>query len=330
MVEIRINTNLTRRLPFYLAMEEWVAHNLPPNDYIFSWRVNPTVICGRNQDIFKEVNMQYCQANGIDVVRRRSGGGCVYADLNNFMFSFIAEGGDVERNYGRYTSACASMLNSLGIKAEVSGRNDLLVDGAKIAGNAFYRLANRSIVHGTMLYDYNPERMCNAITPSKSKLESKAVRSVSNRVTSLKEHDVKLSLEEFGNYAINFFSGSDNIVLDDKELSSIEKLEMRYYDGDFLYGKSRKEQECVNIHSRINGVGEIDSEIFLADSKIIRSVSLSGDFFSARDVNVSLSKALVGMEYSYDSIAGALSSLEPNLIRNLDNEKLLEILYNQN
>ncbi len=71
------------------------CRRLPAGNYFFSWQVNPTVICGRNQEIDKEVNLAYCRANGIDVVRRRSGGGCVFADRQNFMFSFITDSNDM-------------------------------------------------------------------------------------------------------------------------------------------------------------------------------------------------------------------------------------------
>ena len=88
---------LWRRLPFYLAAEEWAARVLPPDDYFFAWRVAPTVICGRNQDMAAEVDLDYCRTHGIDVVRRRSGGGCVYADRNNWMFSYITPSDEVGR-----------------------------------------------------------------------------------------------------------------------------------------------------------------------------------------------------------------------------------------
>ena len=149
-----------RPLPFYLAMEEWIARNLPPDDYFFAWRVNPTVICGRNQDIEKEVNLEYCRKNGISVVRRRSGGGCVYADMNNWMFSYITPSSEVSSTFARYTSMVADMLNSLGLETSATGRNDILVNKKKIAGNAFYHMADRAIVHGTMLYEDGPNGDC--------------------------------------------------------------------------------------------------------------------------------------------------------------------------
>ena len=126
-----------RRLPFYLAMEEWAALTLPPDDYFFAWRVAPTVICGRHQDIEREVDLAYCSREGIDVVRRKSGGGAVYADMDNFMFSYITPGDEMSSVFSRYTSMIASMLASLGIEAKPTGRNDIFIGTSKVAGNAF-------------------------------------------------------------------------------------------------------------------------------------------------------------------------------------------------
>lgn len=122
-----------RRLPFFLALEEWVARRLPAGNYFFSWQVNPTVICGRNQEIDKEVNLAYCRANGIDVVRRRSGGGCVFADRQNFMFSFITDSNDrVAEVFSRYTAMIADALRKLGFDAIESGRNDITIGEKKV------------------------------------------------------------------------------------------------------------------------------------------------------------------------------------------------------
>lgn len=326
MIEIRLPEERQHRLPFFLAMEEWVAKNLPPDDYIFSWRVNPTVICGRNQDIALEVDLPYCRAENIDVVRRRSGGGCVYADMNNYMFSFVTPGGDVEHNYARYTTACASMLKSLGVDATVSGRNDILVNDAKIAGNAFYRLSDRSIVHGTMLYDFDPVRLSRAITPSKAKLESKAVKSVGMRVTSLKEQKIRLSLEEFGTYAIHYFCSGRFLMLSDDNVREIEKIEKRYYDPVFLFGKAGVNGNTVTRKCRIENVGEFQTEIAVDESGFIASVELRGDFFALGNLRT-IETALKGVHYEKSAIKKALQGFDiSGIVRNLDLEQLCDML----
>ena len=165
-------------LPFYLAMEEYVARELPAQDYFFMWQVEPTVIFGRNQLVESEVDTKYCRANGIEFYRRKSGGGCVYADKDNIMLSYITPKTNVNSTFNCYMLLVENALQQLGIKAGTSGRNDILVDGKKVSGNAFYHLYNRSIVHGTMLYSTNIEAMARATTPPDAKLKTKGVDSV--------------------------------------------------------------------------------------------------------------------------------------------------------
>ncbi|MDE7396358.1 MAG: lipoate--protein ligase family protein, partial [Muribaculum sp.] len=162
------------RLPFYLAMEEYIAINTR-EEALFMWQVDPTVIFGRNQAIEKEVDLDYCRSKEIQFYRRKSGGGCVYADLSNIMFSFITTATDIPSTFAHYTGQLADMLKSLGLNASSSGRNDVTINGRKVSGNAFYQIGDRSIVHGTMLYDTDIENMTKAISPSESKLMSKGV-----------------------------------------------------------------------------------------------------------------------------------------------------------
>ena len=90
------------RLPFYLAMEEYVAREFPAQDYFFMWQVDPTVIFGRNQLVESEVDCEYCNSNGIQMYRRKSGGGCVYADMSNIMLSYITPSSNVNFTFNRY------------------------------------------------------------------------------------------------------------------------------------------------------------------------------------------------------------------------------------
>ena len=137
MINVILPDSSPHRLPFYLTMEEWIARRLPAGDYFFTWQVDPTVIFGRNQDIDKEVDLDYCRRHGIAFYRRRSGGGCVFADRSNIMFSFITPSEQVVTTFSRYTSLVARMLQSLGLDAEAGGRNDITVGGRKVSGQRF-------------------------------------------------------------------------------------------------------------------------------------------------------------------------------------------------
>ena len=155
------NTKPKRRLTFYLAMEEYIARHLEKGEYFFMWQVDPTVIFGRNQLIQNEVNIDYCRQHNIQTYRRKSGGGCVYADMTNIMFSYITPDENVSLTFSKYINMVSEMLRKLGIPAETSGRNDIMIDGRKVSGNAFYHIPGRSIVHGTMLYDTDMQNMLN-------------------------------------------------------------------------------------------------------------------------------------------------------------------------
>ena len=190
MVYIQLAKNNPHKLSFYLAMEEYVARRLNlSDDCFFLWQVEPTVIFGRHQVIENEVNLEYCKANGIQTYRRKSGGGCVYADRNNVMLSYITRNDNVEKTFSKYLALVAEALQSiLGISAVATSNNDLLIEGAKVSGNAIYHTDGKIIAHGTLLYDTVMKNMISAITPSREKLQKHGVESVRQRITLLKEH----------------------------------------------------------------------------------------------------------------------------------------------
>lgn len=319
-------------LPFYLAMEEWIAQHMPADDYFFIWRVQPTVICGRNQDIEKEVNLPYCHNNGINVVRRRSGGGCVYADMDNWMFSYITPDEEVSVTFERYTSMIAEMLRSLGFEATATGRNDIFISNRKVAGNAFYHMRGRSIVHGTMLCDFDAERMANAITPSRSKLESKAVQSVPAHITCLKNEGLKISVEEFGRYAVTYLTHGCDIFLTPEDVAEIKEIEQTYYSPSFFSGRQKSCGETsvlpvIRRHKLVDGAGEFNISISLNERREIDNLIISGDFFALDDIESKLIRPLKRIEYTLSSLSAVIGSLDPpSLIRGLTRETLLSLL----
>ncbi len=218
-----------RSLAFYLAMEEFVAGRIEDESF-FVWRVAPTVIIGRNQDLEAEVNLDYCSRHGVHIVRRKSGGGCVYSDMGNIMVSYISGRGVVSAVFDRYLSAMTACLCSLGLDAEKSGRNDILVDGRKVSGNAFHQLPDRSIVHGTLLYDTDFEALEEAIRPPVEKLERHGVASVRQRVENLKKFidpSAVASVEALEKYVVEWFCDGE-VVLTEDDVKEIEIIEKQY------------------------------------------------------------------------------------------------------
>ena len=238
MTHVTLPCENTRRLSFYLAMEEYAARCLNDgDDLFFLWQVEPTVIFGRNQVIENEVNLEYCREHGIQFYRRKSGGGCVYADLSNVMMSYITRSDQVQTTFSRYMQMVTAMLCELGLPATSTQNNDVLVDGRKVSGNAYYHIPGHSIVHGTMLFDTDMQHMLTAITPSRMKLDKHGVESVRQRITLLKEH-TSLTIGEFKRFAVEKLY-SDTLLLTEEDVRNIEAIEQEYLDPEFIMNGSR-------------------------------------------------------------------------------------------
>lgn len=316
-----------RRLPFFLALEEWVARHLPADDYFFSWIVSPTVICGRNQDVDKEVNIEYCRQHKIDVVRRRSGGGCVYADRNNIMLSFITPATEVQTTFRELTDRVAGQLRKMGLDAVSGGRNDITIEGRKISGNAFYHLPGRSIVHGTMLFDTDTTHMLNAITPARAKLESKRVQSVESRIITARELMPDCTLDQFHSMLLGGLSDG-TYSLSEAEISEVETIEQRYYHPEWLRNAktSAKADIVATATDYIDGVGNISVSIALDTVGRIQDASLTGDYFALADVDSNIIAHLKGVEAESEAIAQALQNAKPEAISGMTADKLRHLI----
>lgn len=233
MTHVRLPGDDQRPLPFYLALEEYVARRMPAGDYLLLWQVAPTVIFGRNQHLESEVDVDYCRRHDIAVYRRKSGGGCVYADQSNLMLSFVTPTEDVGFAFNRYVNMLLLVLRKLGIEAVGTRHNDVLIGDRKVSGTACYKLPNRSIVHGTLLYDTNMEHMLHAITPSAEKLESKGIQSVRQRITLLKEH-TDVGLEDVKTLILKTLC-DDELSLSDDAVRETERIERQYHEKEFIH-----------------------------------------------------------------------------------------------
>jgi lipoic acid synthetase/lipoate-protein ligase A len=325
MKYLSLPDHTTHILPFYLAMEEYAARILGEDDIFFMWQVEPTVIFGRNQLIASEVNVDYCREHGIAFYRRRSGGGCVYADRDNIMFSYITRSDEVQTTFSAYTSAVASMLQGLGLDASASDRNDVLIGSRKVSGNAFYHIPGRSIVHGTMLYDTNMEHMLNAITPSREKLTSKGVESVKSHITTLSEH-LSMDIESFKRHVRETLCDGE-IVLTADDVAEIERLTLPYLEPSFLWGNDPRCE--MSRGGRIEGVGSIHADLSLKGG-MVHDLHLKGDFLPlCEDVDEMLLDRLRGARLIAEDLRQALDGADAGKwILNLTNEQLITLLTN--
>lgn len=318
------NENSVRRLSFYLAMEEYVARNVDERDCFFMWQVRPSVIFGRNQLIENEVNLDFCRRRGIMTYRRKSGGGCVYADMKNIMFSYVTDEDNVGFTFNRYINMVALVLTKLGVDARTTGRNDILIGDRKVSGNAFYRLPGRSIVHGTMLYDTDMENMVGSITPTGEKLMSKGVESVRQRIALLKDY-VTIGIEEFKDFVRqNLCDGVRTLTLDD--VQTIETLEREYLSQEFVYGNNPR--YTVMCRRRIEDVGEMEARVELKNG-IVKDLNLVGDYFLTGDLDGQIVARLRGVPLKREALTEALPERVEDVIMNLSRDSLVSLLLGE-
>ena len=204
-----------------------MARHVSEPECFFMWQVEPTVIYGRNQILENEVNLEYCREHDIKVVHRKSGGGCVYADMDNLMLSYITTGENVGFAFNQFVQMILLVLRKAGVKAIGTSHNDIMIGDRKVCGTACYHLSGRSIVHSTMLYNTNMEHMLNAITPGPEKLEKRGIQSVRQRITLLKDH-TSLTLEEL-KVLIRETLCQGELVLTPEDIERIKQMNTKDY-----------------------------------------------------------------------------------------------------
>lgn len=324
MKYISLPDDRVRRLSFYLSMEEYVARYLDEDEAFFMWQVNPTVIFGRNQLMENEVNLDYVRNNGIETYRRKSGGGCVYADFSNIMFSYITKDYNVSFTFNKYLESTARVLQQLGLNAVASGRNDITIDEKKVSGNAFYHAAGKSIVHGTMLFNTDLERLVLSITPNNEKLISKGIESVRKRVTNLSEY-LDINIEEFKTFVRTHLCDSE-YMLTEEEIRIVEDLEKEYLSDEFIFGNNPR---YSLIKKGYNEAGEIEFRLEIKNG-IIKDINIMGDYFLVGDLDAGLLKRLINVPYEEKAVADILHDIRiEDYIHNLTKERFIEILFKE-
>ena len=312
-----------RKLPFFFAVEEYVARNFHDSDYFAVWQVPPTVMVGRNQLLENEVDTAYCKARGIDVFRRKSGGGCVYSDKGCLQFSYITSGCNVEEEFSRYMGRIAALLSDLGIAAAASGRNDIVVDGKKVAGSAFYRMPGRSVLHNTLLFSTDLGELARTLTPHKAKLESKGVESVSQRVANLCQF-TEMGMDDFIGYVVRNMCAEPPLELSEKDLAAIAEIEKKLSSDDYTYGKNPAYTDVKR--RRFDGVGTVEAHMEVKGG-VIKSINFMGDYFLMGDIDGELVARLRGVAPQWDSIVKALGKTDVGgVIRGMDAAKVARLI----
>ncbi len=232
--KIPVSCYITRCTDPYrnLAAERYLLEHTPAGSVtLYLWQNKNTVVIGRNQNPWAECNMALLRRDGGHLVRRLSGGGAVYHDSGNLNFTFLTDTATYDLD--RQLQVIITALASLGIKAEKSGRNDILVDGRKVSGNAFYTSGNKKYHHGTLLIDVKTDVMAKYLTVSPLKLQAKGVSSVKSRVLNLKEAFPTLTVAALSQALITAFGQIYNNVPQQLGADFFDEAELAKYETEF-------------------------------------------------------------------------------------------------
>lgn len=230
--------------PYKNVSAEYAYYSkLNPDDLIFLlWQNDTCVVMGRNQNIYRELDLSYIGEHSIKPVRRFTGGGCVYHDLGNLNFTLISS--QKNKDLSRWMEIILSALEHEGIHASLEGRNDLLCQGKKFSGMAWLEDEDKYMIHGTLMVDLDLSVLSKCLTPDISKFIGKGIKSVKSRVCNLKDLNPSISVESLKKSLISSMENAfpHAKVLDHVENPFEEKVFEQITSKEWIYGKDEKAQ----------------------------------------------------------------------------------------
>ena len=307
--------SLSQNAYFNIASEEYLLHRFPTEDIFLLYVNAPSIIVGKFQNTLAEINLDYVEEKGIKVVRRMSGGGAVYHDLGNLNFSFHTLLGQNDfGDFSFFTKPVLNMLNTLGVPAELKGRNDLLVDGKKFSGNAKLARHGKMIQHGTILLNSEMEVLGEALKVNPLKFIDKATKSNRGRVTNLidylpKETTTETLKELLTAEIIKNNPEAKRYQLSLEDLAGIEQLmEEKYETWDWNFGFSPQ----YNFKKAIKiPAGFIEVHLDVVHG-IIEKAKIFGDFFASMPIE-DLEEQLIGKKHQTTDLENLFTSIDLTL-----------------
>ena len=278
-------------------------------DVFMLWQNKPCILIGRYQNINMEVNLEFTEKNGLDVVRRLSGGGAIYCDTDNMQYTFITKDSSISNSFAKFAEPVVKALKSLGLQAEFTGRNDILINGLKVSGNAQFHKNGKVVHHGTLLFKANTYNLSNALKVRDIKFKDKAVKSVASRIGFISDF-VDMNVKDFKQYIEDFikkeYGISKTTLLNDEDLKEIAKIRDEIFAlHEWNYGKGSLKK---NRKAEKYPCGLVEIALETKDNRIT-GITIEGDFFSELGV-APLCKALEGVEATREAIAKAIEKLE--------------------
>lgn len=323
--------NLESISPYFnLAAEEYFLQQTSEN-IVMLWQNDNTIVIGRYQNTIAEINAEYVEKKKINVVRRLTGGGAVFHDIGNVNFTFIKNINDEDKaiDFSNFLKPILAAIRQLGVPAEFSGRNDIVVDGKKISGNAMAFFKNRVLEHGTLLFSSEQTDIASALKADPLKFTDKAVKSVRKRVANISEYmETKMNVSEFKSFIVHYMIENQGVSeikpLTTDETDSIRKLaEEKYNTWEWNYGKSPK----YTLNRRIRTQGGILQAMTDVQNGHIQNVKFYGDFFSKNNPDI-LAAKFIGTEHSKDNLIPLIHQVKiDDYFYNVSENDLLQLLF---
>ena len=294
------------------------------------WQNDNTIVIGRHQNTAAEINQEYVDNHRVNVVRRLTGGGAVFHDTGNLNFTFIQnmEPGKKEIDFLKYLQPIVNALQSLGVPVAFSGRNDLVINGQKISGNAMTFFGNRVLEHGTLLFSSQMSDLANALKADPDKFIDKAVKSVRSRVTNISDHlPHPMTVLEFRDYLMDYImkdnqlSGIQNLTKEEEAIVN-RLMEEKYQTWEWNYGKSP--EYSMNKKIRTKG-GTVQVIADIRDGHL-RDIQFYGDFFGEKDPQ-ELINQLIGLRLDKATLTTSLANININdYFHNVTHEDIINLL----
>ncbi len=314
---------------FNLSFEEYFFNYNFNDDCVILWQNKNTIVIGKNQNTWEELNHEFVKAQAINVVRRNTGGGAVYQDLGNVNYSFITklESKSDVNNYLKFTKPIIEVLDDIDVKAEFSGRNDIEINGKKISGNAQLLKNNKILHHGTILFDVNLDILKQALKPDLLKIKSKGIKSIRSRVINIRSVlKEDMDANQFKNILENNFSKQSTIYTpteeDIKNITNI--MNKKYLTKEWNYGNNPK----FNIHNKKRFPnGTLEVKINTQENKMI-NIKFYGDFLSVNDIS-EIENKMKNISFDKDSITKILNNEDTDLFfGKISIDQIIETIFN--
>ena len=320
-------TNLSSDPHWNMAFDEFILEQFPLVEPVFYlWQNRPSVIIGFNQNAYAEVNLDYLAKKDIVLARRVTGGGAVYHDLNNLNYTIVGRSRDLDRDYPEYLHFVINALRQLGVAAEQSGRNDILVDGRKCSGYAKRVWKNRLMVHGTLMFDVDLAELTAALAVPGSKLSAAGVASVRSRVANLKDYLPQFAtIQAFQSALQQMLSAGDGpLPLTQEQLEAISReAETKFRTWEWNYGRSPRADFSA---SRKFSCGTVQAT-WSIDNGCIHGLQFGGDFLGNLPAEA-LAVDLEGCRFDRSDLLERLAIARPALyFDGLSPEELLSLFY---